>query len=141
MPRLKRVTLEAATPDPPSARIGQARVSITDPDSGQHPDTRRCISPGAIVTPIFWRGYRARSEQEDDDGTERLIKHLQDRLPQKRAGRPEDIAHAAVYLASDESLHTAAHNPTVDAGLMARPTPREQLDESRALRARQIAEG
>ena len=93
------------------------------------------------MTPIFWGGYQARSEHENDDRTDRLIKHFEDRLPQKRAGRPEDIAHAAVYPASDESLHTTGHNPMVDAGLTVRPAPRKQLDESRARRARQIAEG
>ena len=98
-----------------------------------------CISPGAIVTPIFWGGYQTQSPQENDDRTDRLIKHFEDRLPQKRAGRPEDIAHAEVYLASDESLHTTGHNLMVDAGLTVRLAPRTQLDENRAVRAKQIA--
>ena len=37
--------------------------------------------------------------------------------PLKRAGTPEDIAYAAVYLASDESPHTTGENLVVDTGI------------------------
>jgi NAD(P)-dependent dehydrogenase (short-subunit alcohol dehydrogenase family) len=37
-----------------------------------------------------------------------------------RAGRPEDIAHAALFLASDEAIHINGHNLVVDGGASAR---------------------
>ena len=38
-------------------------------------------------------------------------------LPLGRHNRPEEIAHAALYLASDDSAMMTAHTFTIDAGL------------------------
>ena len=76
-----------------------------------------CISPGAIVTPIFWGGYGTEEPEENVLKAERLAEYFAEVLPLKRAGLPEDIAGAAVFLASDESLHTTGHNLKVDSGI------------------------
>ena len=75
-----------------------------------------CVSPGAVMTPIFWGGYDKHSPEENARRLEQLTKNFEELLPMKRAGVPEDIAYAALYLASDESLHTTGHNLMVDGG-------------------------
>ena len=44
---------------------------------------------------------------------------------------PEDIAYAALYLASDESLNTTGQNLIIDGGLTGTLRPRSQLAEGR----------
>ncbi len=51
-----------------------------------------CIAPGVIRTPIWGEGEEA----------ERDIKMATSEYPFKRAGKPEEIAHAAVFLAENE---------------------------------------
>lgn len=55
------------------------------------------ICPGVIHTPM--------SEQTDDD----IHEAIRLRTPLRRFGEPEDISHAAVYLASDESKFVTGH--------------------------------
>ena len=88
-----------------------------------------CISPGAIVTPIFWGGYQTQSVEENERREQRLTEHFANALPLNRAGTPEDIAYAALYLASDESRHTTGHNLMVDAGITARMAAQAGLVE------------
>ena len=80
----------------------------------------KCISPGAIVTPIFWGCYQTQSVEENERREQRLTEHFANALPLNRAGTPEDIACAAVYLASGESHRTTGHNLIVDAGITVR---------------------
>ena len=88
-----------------------------------------CISPGAIVTPIFWGGYQTQSVEENERREQRLTEHFANALPLNRAGTPEDIACAALYLASDESRHTTGHNLMVDAGITVRMAAQAGLVE------------
>ena len=76
-----------------------------------------CISPGAIVTPIFWGGHQTQSDEENERRSHRLTDFFAAQLPLNRAGTPEDIAYAALYLASDESRHTTGHNLMIDGGI------------------------
>jgi NAD(P)-dependent dehydrogenase (short-subunit alcohol dehydrogenase family) len=60
-----------------------------------------CICPGMIRTPM----------------TESVGLTVEvDFLPQRRAGQAEDIAHAALYLASDDSAYVTASSLVVDGG-------------------------
>jgi meso-butanediol dehydrogenase / (S,S)-butanediol dehydrogenase / diacetyl reductase len=64
-----------------------------------------CICPGPTRTPMV------------DTSTPERLAHYQRRVPIGRIGEPEDIARAALYLASDEgSMVTAAILP-VDGGM------------------------
>ncbi|HVE14670.1 MAG TPA: SDR family oxidoreductase [Elusimicrobiota bacterium] len=59
-----------------------------------------CITPGGVFnrqSPAFVKGYRART-------------------PLDRMASPEDIAAAAVYLASDAAAYVNGHNLVVDGG-------------------------
>ena len=55
-------------------------------------------------------------------------------------GHPDDIAHAAVFLGSDESLHVSGQNLMVDAGTTVTRGAFEQLREMKADRERAIAD-
>ena len=74
-----------------------------------------CICPGGIATAIFGRGFGLNQDQ-----AERLAELLKipfaDLQPIKRAGLPEDIAKAVLWLASDDSSFVNGHALVVDGG-------------------------
>jgi glucose 1-dehydrogenase len=66
------------------------------------------IAPGKILTtPI------------DEPDTEEVLAYSRARTPFPRLGRPEDVARAAVFLASDQSTFISGSNLLVDGGWMA----------------------
>jgi NAD(P)-dependent dehydrogenase (short-subunit alcohol dehydrogenase family) len=77
------------------------------------------ISPGAIATPIFWGGS-SRAQTLSDEENERKMAKLQRNLaqatPLPRSGLADDIASAAVFLASDEGSFVNCHDLVVDGG-------------------------
>jgi NAD(P)-dependent dehydrogenase (short-subunit alcohol dehydrogenase family) len=70
-----------------------------------------CICPGAIVTPLVSAGG-TRSVED----VQRVFTMFQ---PIRRSGMPEDIAQAALWLASDDSSFVNGHALVVDGGFMA----------------------
>jgi NAD(P)-dependent dehydrogenase (short-subunit alcohol dehydrogenase family) len=75
-----------------------------------------CICPGAIATPIF--GKALGLDPDAAEATVPLMKAVLERLqPIARPGLPEDIARAAVWLASDESAFVTGHALVVDGGV------------------------
>lgn len=70
------------------------------------------IAPGVIATPIFGRMEGVDAAASDPVGTAARL------VPLGRAGQPEDIAHAAVYLASDEANYVTGVVLPVDGGLL-----------------------
>src|SRR5215468_6381116 len=90
-----------------------------------------CICPGGIATPIFGKALGLSPDQAD--ATVPLMKGvLEASQPIKRAGLPEDIAHAALWLASDESSFVNGHALVVDGGL----TGGQPWSETQRARAR-----
>ena len=76
------------------------------------------ISPGAIVTGIFAKG--AGVEGSKADKVTDLVKDLFAAVqPIPRAGLPEDVARAALFLASDGSSFINGQDIVVDGGLTA----------------------
>src|SRR6201986_2281091 len=74
------------------------------------------ISPGAIATGIFGKalGLSVQAAEKTPDVMREVYKSAQ---PIPRAGLPEDIAHAAVFLASDESSFINGHDLVVDGAI------------------------
>ena len=75
-----------------------------------------CICPGGIATPIFGKAFGL--SPDEADATIPLMKSALETLqPIKRPGLPDDVAHAALWLASDESAFVNGHALVVDGGL------------------------
>ena len=77
------------------------------------------ISPGAIATPIFWGGSGRANTLSDEDNArkmEKLQQNLARSVPLGKTGLAEDIAEAALYLASEAGRFVNCHDLVVDAG-------------------------
>ena len=96
-----------------------------------------CIAPGSIRTPMTTYGEAGMSE----DAAERLRKALDTVTmagqPLKRSGKPEDVAHAALYLGSDRSSQVTGMLLPVDGGITA-GDPVNHLQEIMTARARAL---
>ena len=68
-----------------------------------------CISPGKIVT-----------GQPGSPSDPARLENARRRTPWPRLGRPQDIANAAVFLASDRATYITGSNLVVDGGWLAR---------------------
>jgi NAD(P)-dependent dehydrogenase (short-subunit alcohol dehydrogenase family) len=83
---------------------------------GEHNIRVNCICPGGIATPIFGKGLGMSAEEAE--AIVPLMKGVLENVqPIKRSGLPEDIAHAALWLASDDSTFVTGHALVVDGGL------------------------
>lgn len=74
-----------------------------------------CICPGGVVTPIIYQSPLMGANMDPD--TLRAVLGMAHPIP--RAGEPEDIANAALWLASDESSFVTGQAIAVDGGLSA----------------------
>jgi NAD(P)-dependent dehydrogenase (short-subunit alcohol dehydrogenase family) len=72
-----------------------------------------CIAPGGISTPILF-GVGGNSKEEVESGLMRF-------QPYPHVGQPEDIANAALFLASDAATFITGHTLVVDGGATAGP--------------------
>lgn len=69
------------------------------------------VSPGPIATPLYSKlGLSAADLKAASEA-------LQSQVPAKRFGKPDEIANAVVFLASDESAFTVGSELIVDGGL------------------------
>jgi meso-butanediol dehydrogenase / (S,S)-butanediol dehydrogenase / diacetyl reductase len=73
-----------------------------------------CVGPGTIETPYFTKIF---ADSPDADG---LRKSLEARQPMNRLGRPDEIAKAILFLASDESSFCTGSTLFADGGWTAR---------------------
>jgi NAD(P)-dependent dehydrogenase (short-subunit alcohol dehydrogenase family) len=71
-----------------------------------------CICPGGTLTPILWANPNLPAPVDPEEVRKRLA-FVQ---PIPRAGLPEDIANAALWLASDESSFVTGQAINVDGG-------------------------
>lgn len=76
------------------------------------------VAPGATKTPIWKRGSRAAMSAEQSSTVDHLFSST---VPLGRWGEPEDVAKAALFLASDDSAYINAVELMVDGGLTGAP--------------------
>jgi 3alpha(or 20beta)-hydroxysteroid dehydrogenase len=98
-------------PDAPAYQAAKAGVWLLTRNAavtyGRRGIRVNAISPSVIATPAL--------ERETDARTEYFLA----RVPMGCAGRPEDVAAAAVYLAGDEAAYVTGANLAVDGGFLA----------------------
>lgn len=68
-----------------------------------------CINPGVIATPMVLASFSSET-----------IRHLMEVTPKARFGEPQEVAHVALFLASDESSWITAQTVVADGGISAR---------------------
>lgn len=78
-----------------------------------------CICPGGILTPLLYANP-ALTAPRDPEETRRRLEGIQ---PIPRAGLPEDIASAALWLAGDDSSFVTGQAIVVDGGWTASARP------------------
>ena len=71
------------------------------------------LCPGQVDTPLLWDSAKAFPDPEG------VVRAVAARMPLKRLGTPEDIAKAALFLASDDSSWITGAALTIDGGIMA----------------------
>ncbi|MFW9822518.1 MAG: glucose 1-dehydrogenase [Candidatus Thorarchaeota archaeon] len=87
-----------------------------------------CICPGGTATAIFGRGLGF-DQEKAERFSEVLKMFLSDMQPIKRVGLPEDMAKAALWLASDDSTFVSGHPLVVDGGLIGGRMPAQNQEQ------------
>jgi NAD(P)-dependent dehydrogenase (short-subunit alcohol dehydrogenase family) len=99
-----------------AAVLHMTRFAATE--LGEHNVRVNCISPGAIPTGIFGK-VGGLLPDEADQRASRLEESFANAQPLPRPGSVDDIANAAVFLASDDSSFVNGVDIVVDGGLIA----------------------
>jgi NAD(P)-dependent dehydrogenase (short-subunit alcohol dehydrogenase family) len=98
-----------------------------------------CIAPGNIMTPMTARLDPGMSAEVAGRVTQALAQVRMSIQPMKRPGKPQDVAAAAVYLASDEAAGVTGVVLPVDSGITA-GSPTNLFDAIVEARAKAITE-
>jgi NAD(P)-dependent dehydrogenase (short-subunit alcohol dehydrogenase family) len=73
------------------------------------------VNPGPVSTPIF--GKTGMSEEQLNG----FAQAMQDRIPLKRFGQPEDVANLVIFLASDDASFITGGEYNIDGGIIINP--------------------
>jgi len=76
-----------------------------------------CIEPGLMLTPM---ALRILEEHRVIDGTKGSVELLGQQMPMGRGSQPEEVAHVALFLASDESSYIHGAMIAADGGWTAK---------------------
>jgi NAD(P)-dependent dehydrogenase (short-subunit alcohol dehydrogenase family) len=113
------VTINAFLTQPGSAAYSAAKAGLYQLtkamalDYAKHKIRVNGIAPGEILTPLWLASYNSlpNAEQVKDS--------VRRRIPMGRFGEPEEVAFAALWLASDEARYVTGEIITVDGGISA----------------------
>lgn len=97
-------------------------TKVAGMDLARYGITVNSIAPGGIATPIFFGGSGRAATMDDGHvaaSMAKLERNLALATPLRRTGMPRDIAHGALYLASDEGRFVNCHDLVIDAGMTA----------------------
>lgn len=72
-----------------------------------------CLCPGPVDTPLIWDSAKAFKKPDS------AVQEAGESTLLKRLGTPEDVAKAALFLASDDSSWITGTTLTIDGGIMA----------------------
>ena len=72
-----------------------------------------CVCPGQTLTPMLEETIRKSGDPDE------VLKNFQSIRPIHRLGKPEEIAHAILYLASDEAGYVIGSTLVIDGGYTA----------------------
>ena len=73
------------------------------------------VNPGPVATPIFAKTGMPEAALNDFAGA------IQNRIPLKRFGQPEDIANLVAFLASDDASFITGSEYNIDGGMNVNP--------------------
>jgi len=76
------------------------------------------IAAGFVATPMLERLFD-RAPDGDPDSATAVRSQVEQMVPQKRVGRPEEVAEAVLWLCSDAASYVTGHSMIVDGGLTA----------------------
>jgi NAD(P)-dependent dehydrogenase (short-subunit alcohol dehydrogenase family) len=119
----------ARAPDPFFVDYGVAKAGVLmlskaiSIEFGPKGIRSNCVSPGPTLTPAWEKpGGFAESLAEEygmskDDAIDHFAKEVR-KMPLGRMGRPEDVANAIVFLASDAASHVTGADYQVDGGIV-----------------------
>lgn len=126
-----------------SAKAAVIHISrVAAVELGQHGIRVNALSPGPILTGIFGKGGGmdpAQADRTADILEPVFTSRLENWQPIRRAGVPDDIAPAALWLASDASGFVNGHNLVVDGGISA-GRPASIIGEDRRAMGRAFAQ-
>jgi len=80
------------------------------------------VSPAFILTPLLNQTMQQDAEEkgiQKDDAIQQFLKENRPHIELKRPGKPEEVASAVVYLASDQASFINGENLRVDGGSVA----------------------
>ncbi len=87
-----------------------------------------CLAPGSIPTPILASSAKGMSEEAREKFVQTSRQRMRDTRPLEREGTPEDVAEAALYLASDRSAYVTGTVLPIDGGTVAGTPVRLRTD-------------
>jgi NAD(P)-dependent dehydrogenase (short-subunit alcohol dehydrogenase family) len=88
-----------------------------------------CVAPGGIATAIFGRGLGLPQDWSNRLSNMLKATFFSELQPIKRAGLPEDVAKAVLWLASDDSSFVSGHALLVDGGLLSKSIIDRNMEE------------